>query len=550
MTDSVTLTPTIINEPGAVSDAAFGINDGGTIVCSSLLVGESSYLEDNGTYHALTDQAAPLTAFLAYGINDDGVVVGELESSSSDVGAFDTNGMFTTVSAFGDPTVLCAINDSGEAIGTYESNENTWSGFIDQGGKITNLSYSLGYNTTDPLGINNLGEIVGAYGPDGAYHGFTYLDGKFTTVDFPGASSTVLQGINDEGVIVGQYTDGNGTSLHGFIDINGKFTSVDFAGNAGYGESVNGINNAGQIVGFETGTNGFFEAVTAEVACFRSGTRILTDHGNLPVETLRIGDRVVTVHAGLQPIKWIGTRTYTAPFCNHDKILPIRIAANAIAENIPSRDLAVSPGHAIHLDGVLIHAVQLLNGVTITQLPSLPEITYFHIELENHEIILADNCPSETYRGECFRRQFQNAENFSALYPGSQAPENFSAPLVTHGFHLAAILRRLRARAGIPPKTPGKLRGYIDQHTDGRISGWARDLAAPDEPVILDILAGGKRLGRTIANIPRPDVAAAGYGSGNHGFEFLLPPRATGAITVRRAGDATPLPSATIARAA
>jgi hypothetical protein len=192
-----------------------------------------------------------------------------------------------------------------------------------------------------------------------------------------------------------------------------------------------------------------------------------------------------------------------------------------------------------------------VNGKTITQLACVDEVTYFHIELETHEVIFAENCPAETFMGEVFRRQFQNAESFSELYPGAQAPEIFSVPALTHGFQLGAILSRLRARAGIPaPSALGPLAGYIDAITPTHVIGWAADRAAPDEPVILVILAGGKLIGRAIANIPRPDVAAAGFGAGYHGFEFLPPAGTAGPITVCRASDGAPLPLAAIARAA
>jgi hypothetical protein len=288
-----------------------------------------------------------------------------------------------------------------------------------------------------------------------------------------------------------------------------------------------------------------------EVTCFLRGTRIATARGQIRVEDLAIGDALLTLHAGTQKVKWIGTRRYAAPFCNHAKVLPIHIRAHAIAENVPLRDLFVSPGHAICIDDALIHAARLVNGVTITQLERAELVEYFHIELENHEVIFAENCPAETFMGEYFRQQFQNAESFSTLYPGSQAPEIFSVPFLSSGFQLGAILRRLRARAGITaPATPGPLCGFVDAITPSIISGWALDLAAPDEPVLLDILADGQRLGRALANIPRPDVAAAGFGRGDHGFEFALPAGTIGPITVRRAADGAALARAIHAQAA
>jgi hypothetical protein len=277
-----------------------------------------------------------------------------------------------------------------------------------------------------------------------------------------------------------------------------------------------------------------------EVTCFLRGTRIATAQGELFVEELRIGDLVQTLHAGMQPVKWIGRRAYAAPFCNHPKVLPIRIQADAIATGVPARDLLVSPGHAIAIDGALIHAGRLVNGRTITQERQAELVEYFHIELAQHEVIFAEACPAETFLGEYFRPQFQNSGEFAALYPGHTAPEYGCLPALAHGWRLQAILDRLARRAGLPAASPsrGALRGYIDSTGPDCITGWALDIEAPDRLVVLDVIADGRRLGRVIANVYRADVQAAFGGSGYCGFELPLPPGAVpGGVEVRRAGD-------------
>ncbi len=183
--------------------------------------------------------------------------------------------------------------------------------------------------------------------------------------------------------------------------------------------------------------------------CYAAGTRIATANGYVAVEDLKICDAVLTLHAGFRRIKWIGTRSYAAPFANHAKVLPIRIKAGALETGVPVRDLYVSPGHAICIDGVLVHAQRLVNGVSIIQVPYVETITYFHIELESHEIIFAENCPAETFMGEVFRAQFHNAAEYARLYPDSRAPAQMCLPRLDSGFQLLAIQRRIAARAGI-----------------------------------------------------------------------------------------------------
>jgi hypothetical protein len=278
--------------------------------------------------------------------------------------------------------------------------------------------------------------------------------------------------------------------------------------------------------------------ITFEVTCYARGTRIATARGEVEVEALKIGDWVKTLHAGMQKVKWIGTRSYAAPFANHVKVLPVCIQAGALAEHVPSRDLYVSPGHAICIDGVLIHASRLVNGVNITQAKRVDEVTYFHIELETHEAIFAENCPAESFMGEYFRAQFHNAASYGALYPRGSAPEQMCLPRLDSGFQLLAIQRRL---AGGKPAAIGALRGYIDQAGPEVCSGWAQDLTEPETPVCLDIFIRGKRVGRVLANLFREDVRAAGYGSGACGFELRLPAGVRGQVEVRRSVDGAEL---------
>jgi hypothetical protein len=108
----------------------------------------------------------------------------------------------------------------------------------------------------------------------------------------------------------------------------------------------------------------------------------------------------------------------------------------------------VSPGHALYLDEVLVPARFLVNGLTITQPEAVEQLEYFHIELDSHDVILAEGTPAETYI-ECDNRlMFHNAAEFAALYPEA-LPETgqFCAPRLKEGEALTVIHARLLQRA-------------------------------------------------------------------------------------------------------
>lgn len=69
------------------------------------------------------------------------------------------------------------------------------------------------------------------------------------------------------------------------------------------------------------------------------------------------------------------------------------------------------------VDGVFTQANALINGISIYQVETMPEeFTYYHIELENHELIMAEGVEAETYIDNVSRETFDNYEEYVALY--------------------------------------------------------------------------------------------------------------------------------------
>ncbi len=191
------------------------------------------------------------------------------------------------------------------------------------------------------------------------------------------------------------------------------------------------------------------------VPCYCTGTLILTDRGEVPVETLAIGDKVMTADGAARLIRWIGRRSYSGRFARGNHVLPICIKAGALDENLPRRDLWISPNHAMFLHCALIEAQDLVNGVSIVRAAGMERVDYFHIELETHDIIVAEGALSESFVDDDSRGMFQNAHEFHALYPNEHArPDPYCAPRLAFGTQVEAARRQIARRAGIPYRRP------------------------------------------------------------------------------------------------
>jgi Hint domain len=205
------------------------------------------------------------------------------------------------------------------------------------------------------------------------------------------------------------------------------------AGN-GYGQGSDGRGGNGR------GGNG-------RVSCFLLGTRIKAPEGEINIEDLRIGDNVLTASGETRPVKFIG-RTKVRRECtgSWNGAGPVKISRFAIDGTAPHSDLYVSPAHAIYIDGILIPAGNLVNGVTIVAdaKPESLSLTYLHIELDTHEPILAEGLAVESFQRDNVQA-FDNAGEYVRLYGSFGEPLAPFAPIVSYNSSCHELASHLRS---------------------------------------------------------------------------------------------------------
>jgi hypothetical protein len=256
---------------------------------------------------------------------------------------------------------------------------------------------------------------------------FTFLGaaGELALTPATGGLITTLTGVNvgstpthtnfvdflrDPGVTVTSGQIGSGT-FGSVVLSNGDILSLQGITNA---SGTWFVNTAPDSKG--TGTELFLSSV-----CYARGTMIQTPAGECPVETLCPGMQVITLVDGdeaPQTVKWVGHRRID--LTRHpqpEAMAPIRIERDAFADNMPHTDLLLSPDHAVFVDGMFICIRQLVNGSTIRTERGRTAVDYYHVELNNHGILLAEGLPAESYIDTGNRGFFENSGAPLVLHP-------------------------------------------------------------------------------------------------------------------------------------
>jgi len=207
---------------------------------------------------------------------------------------------------------------------------------------------------------------------------------------------------------------------------NGTLEVENASGHVEYKMDIAGNYSASE---FQLTEGNGVDTITTDATCFMAGTLIRTPKGDVPVERLSCGDAVVGTDGRVRAATWVGRQTIATRFADPLRVLPIRIRSGALAENVPSRDLLLSPDHAILVEGTLVHAGALVNGTSILRETAVPKIfVYYHVEVDDHALILAEGAPAETFVDNVDRLNFDNWAEHVALFPEGRTIEELPYP--------------------------------------------------------------------------------------------------------------------------
>ncbi len=297
--------------------------------------------------------------------------------------------------------------------------------------------------------------VLGAgFGPGTLEMGSTFS--SLSVLDFsPGSDWTLRGGLGPlaSGEAIDGLAFGDTIVVEGFIETGYTFVS-------GVGLELSGtIDPTLAIAGDFSNTD--FKVTTSggdtrvSLACYVAGTRIATPRGKIAIEDLVAGDLVLNSDNEAVPVRWIGHRRID---CRRhprpESVWPVRVSAGAFAPGCPERDLLMSPDHAVFVDDVMMPIKVLINGTTVARVP-VDTVTYYHVELPQHDAILAEGLAAESYLDTGDRGQFANGgevirllPDFSGGGPGIAALwEAYGfAPLVVCGPVVETVRARLQGR--------------------------------------------------------------------------------------------------------
>jgi hypothetical protein len=340
------------------------------------------------------------------------------------------------------------------------------------------VSNGLGNNTGNTYDIGNDATLE---------LGSSFRSNTFGRIDFDNTVGTpaLLEldshfNVDRLGPIVG-WKDGSAIELNGVTICSVSWSQSSPGGGTLTVHTNHGTEQLDFGTGHYTDANFDYSDNVVGWACFAAGTCIDGPDGPIAVEKLAAGDLVCVASGAARPVKWIGFRRLDLAHYVDPKIAhPILIEAAAIADDWPRRDLLVSPDHAIAIRGKLIPARMLVNGATIRCQTECQSITYYHVELDTHDVLLAEGLPVESYLDTGNRSMFENADgpiamrpDFADLDPSARRAAGCCLPFAVDEASVKPVWFSLASRAQalgreLPPEPDGTCDPGLCLLADGR----------------------------------------------------------------------------------
>ncbi|MCB8881085.1 Hint domain-containing protein [Acidisoma cellulosilytica] len=422
---------------GIAIGGASGDGAGATIS----LTGTLGIFETGGEF-ALYDEAVVNTTTALF--SDSTFSIGSASDSFNDAGqatfyntGFIDAGSFTSTALEyygGEASIIEAalLSTSSLSIGSATS-VFTLAGTLDDAGEL-----NIGMGTTGgTIGIEETGSLT--IGSSASGVGITFSsDGGW--LDFASADSAVLAtGLTS---IISGFQYGSSVIEFGALtyDANDSYSFDDGALSIYDGSTLLAalaLDSAASYAGFDLKAGADDQLEISAMPCFAAGTQILTERGPVAVEHLTLDDRAITADGRREAIVWIGSRRVDCRrHAMPGQVLPVRVAAQAFGPQQPARDLYLSPDHALFVDGVLIPVKHLIDGAAIRQV-DVDAVTYFHVELGRHQIVLAEGLAVESYLDTGDRAAFA-AGQVVALHP-AWGPSGIDASLIMEAMGYAPL---------------------------------------------------------------------------------------------------------------
>jgi hypothetical protein len=202
-------------------------------------------------------------------------------------------------------------------------------------------------------------------------------------------------------------------TVYQFVSFSDNEATITATAGAANGLTSTDIGEAGSGRSLETTDGGATYSTQTSpskgtVPCLTRGTSVQTDKGLVKVEDIKPGMRLETVEGTCAPLRLV-LRTFVSrkEFLQNVNLAPIRISAGSLGLGLPTSDLLVSRQHRMLVSSTIAKRMfnetcVLVAAIRLTKLPgifvdvSVPDVEYFHLLLDQHCVIFAENAPTES----------------------------------------------------------------------------------------------------------------------------------------------------------